>query len=608
MDEYKKNTLPSRKKKLIDTSMQYYNQKIAQQEIVLSEIKRQLKNMVFYRLLAFLGVVLPWFLGDLPLKYQLGLSVLFLILFFVLVKRNVKINAKKKFVETQLKLLENEKLCLDKNYQNNPTGEEFKESDHAYIFDLDIFGEGSLYQYITRAATLIGKQRLASWLSKPELDVRELKQRQNAVEELHALPDLRIEVQTNGLLSNEQPGDVQRVIDWVKGASHFKLKKHYRFLLTLIPVFAVVLTLLFYFGLIAGQVFSFLIALPLIIAAKHFKNTQETYKKLDQGFKAVAKFHSVFHEIEKQQFKSQKLREIQANAAGAHQALKELNQVISAFDQRLNLLVAIFMNMVLAWDLRCMVGLATWQEKHQGNTANWFEALAQFEALSSFATFQFNHQEETEFPTFNTSGSMEGKQLGHPFLQRENRVDNDFSIQDNSFAIITGANMAGKSTFLRTLGISIVLANAGSSIIAKSFDLQPIQIYSSMRTSDSLQKNESYFYTELLRLYHLVNRLAKGEKLFIILDEILKGTNSKDKAEGSYKFIRKILQLDAMGVIATHDLSLCEIEKEFPDHVTNLFFDVTIQGDDLSFDYKLRKGICSNMNATFLMKKMGITD
>jgi len=594
---------------LSQTPTQFYTNKTTSLNSKLKELKGKLRSFVLYRLLAFIGIIIPWWpLNFLDFNIQIVVSIVFIILFFILIKKNKKLNDQKRFLEQQLELLANEEKCLQKDYLNNETGEAFKENDHAYIFDLDIFGIGSLYQYITRASTQIGKQRLAHWLSKPQLDIDELKRRQEAIEELSNFNDLRLEVQTHGLLTEEKEGDVDRVIAWVKEEGKFDLKGWHRILLIVVPVFSIGVIISLSFGLISGQLFGVLICLPLIITGIYLKNTQETYKNLDKGFKAVAKFHDIFYNIENQRFNCDRLIEIQKNAVGAHQALTELNQVISAFDQRLNLLVAFFMNMVLAWDLKCMVSLAEWQKKYQGDTELWFDSLAQFEAISSLANFRYNHHKETIFPSFNSTGEMNAQGLGHPFLMQENRVDNDFSINNKNFAIITGANMAGKSTFLRTLGISIVLANAGSSIIAKSFNLQPIQIFSSMRTSDSLQKNESYFYTELLRLYHLVNRLAKGEKLFIILDEILKGTNSKDKAEGSYKFIKKILLLDAMGVIATHDLSLCEIEKEFPDRVSNLYFDVTIKDDDLSFDYKLRQGICSNMNATFLMKKMGITD
>ena len=191
-------------------------------------------------------------------------------------------------------------------------------------------------------------------------------------------------------------------------------------------------------------------------------------------------------------------------------------------------------------------------------------------------------------------------------LNPEVRVCNDFGLDQNGFSIVTGANMAGKSTFLRTLGVNLVLAQMGAPVVAQSFTFRPVPLFSSMRTTDALEDNASYFYAELRRLQILVERLESGQELFVILDEILKGTNSKDKAEGSRKFLEKLTRLPASGVIATHDLSLCVVADSSP-QVHNQFFDVTIGTEDLDFDYVLRDGVCANMNATFLMDKMGIT-
>lgn len=572
-------------------------------------VKSTLKKLVFLRLLVFMLIFTPWFfLSSLSVSNRVIISFVFVVFFFVLIKKNKKVADQKEYLLKLIAINVNEIQCVNKDYSANESGKNFIVDDHSYSNDLDVFGNGSLYQYITRAATNEGKKTLANWLSTPNLSIEKLVSRQQAIEELNQQVSWRQELQASGQLSEEQPGDVDDVIDWVKKPDNFKIYLWHKIMLILVPVYAVVVTFLLSVDLISGQEFTMYIFAPLIITGIYFKKTQESYKKLNKGFKSVAKFGLIFKKIEENNFESELLRTIKKNSAGASEALNELNSIIGAFDQRMNLLVAFFMNMYLAWDLRCMVNLAKWRLKYAGETKHWFESLGTLEALSSFGNYRYNHIDETVFPSFNNTGDVEGVGLGHPFLPKKDRVDNDFKVSYKNFAIITGANMAGKSTFLRTLGINIVLANAGGSVIAKSFSLKPIQIYSSMRTSDSLQKNESYFYTELKRLHGLVNLLANGEQLFIILDEILKGTNSKDKAEGSYKFIKKILQLDAMGVIATHDLSLCEIEKEFPSRVNNLFFDVSILGDDLSFDYLLRDGICSNMNATFLMQKMGITD
>ena len=220
------------------------------------------------------------------------------------------------------------------------------------------------------------------------------------------------------------------------------------------------------------------------------------------------------------------------------------------------------------------------------------------------ANFQYNHPEYT-FPKVQKQDAIiKSVGLGHPLLNSEKRIDNDFKIYDQEFFIVTGANMAGKSTFLRTVSLSIVMANVGLPVCAKVFEYSPIKLITSMRTSDSLADDESYFYSELKRLKFIVDTIDK-DGYFIILDEILKGTNSKDKAIGSKKFIEKLVTSKSTGIIATHDVSLCELATDFLE-IKNYYFDAEIINDELYFDYFFKKGVCKNMNASFLLKKMEI--
>ncbi len=236
--------------------------------------------------------------------------------------------------------------------------------------------------------------------------------------------------------------------------------------------------------------------------------------------------------------------------------------------------------------------------------------VAYFDAQNSLANFKFNH------PVFIFPEIKESKEiikainLGHPLLNTKKRIDNDFTINKEEFFIVTGANMAGKSTFLRTVSLSIVMANCGLPVCAERYQYQPIKLITSMRTTDSLTEDESYFYSELKRLKFIVDELDTevfGKEYFIILDEILKGTNSKDKAIGSKKFVEKLTKSKSTGIIATHDVSLCALEIDFSE-VKNYYFDAKINNNELYFDYTFKKGICKNMNASFLLQKMGIID
>ena len=288
--------------------------------------------------------------------------------------------------------------------------------------------------------------------------------------------------------------------------------------------------------------------------------------------------------------------------------IKKLSGIMAAFDYRLNILVGITLNIFFLWDIIQSIRLDNWKTKYAGYMNDWFVTLAHVDELNSFSGFAFSHPEST-VPTI-TDGTFEyeAQNVKHPFINPDVCIGNEISIIGwGSFQIITGANMAGKSTYLRTVGINLILAMTGAPVLADQFIFKPVDVYTGIKTSDSLQEGESYFFAELKRLETIIRLLEKGHKLFIILDEILRGTNSADKQKGSNSLIKQLIKLDASGMIATHDLSLGKLAEAFPDHVINKRFEVEITDNELVFDYKLKEGVSKNLNATFLMKKMGIT-
>jgi DNA mismatch repair ATPase MutS len=259
------------------------------------------------------------------------------------------------------------------------------------------------------------------------------------------------------------------------------------------------------------------------------------------------------------------------------------------------------------FNLHLLLKVEKWKKQNQENVLNWFEAIATFDAMSSLANFAYNNNQFI-YPDliFDNFGFI-AENLGHPLIDAEQRVVNDIKINGwNQFAIITGANMSGKSTFLRTIGANYILAMAGAPVCASKLSFYPIQIHSSIRTSDSLVKHESYFYAELKRLKQIIDELESGKKKLILLDEILKGTNSKDKQAGSIALIEQLLHYKSVGLFATHDLMLGELASRFPGQVNNLCFEIQIENDKMVIDYKLHPGVCKNLNATYLMKNMGI--
>ena len=291
----------------------------------------------------------------------------------------------------------------------------------------------------------------------------------------------------------------------------------------------------------------------------------------------------------------------------ASELLSDLTKMLDALDQRNNIIAYVFLNGSMLWELWQIMKIEHWREKYGLSLLGWIEAVGEFEAYSSLATFCFNNSSVNVFPEISEGDFyLKGEGVGHPLLRRDRCVANDVEISLNPcFMVVTGANMAGKSTYLRTVGVNFLLACVGASVCAKSMTVAPALLFTSLRTTDSLADNESYFFAELKRMKCIIDALRRGDKLFVILDEILKGTNSVDKQRGSLALVRQFVAMGASGIIATHDLLLGSLADALPRKVENFCFDADIVDNELVFAYKIRRGIARNMNACFLMKKMG---
>ena len=325
--------------------------------------------------------------------------------------------------------------------------------------------------------------------------------------------------------------------------------------------------------------------------------------------------------------------EIGGEQRKASLAISRLSKLMNELDQRNNVFMYVILNGLFFWELRQIMRIETWKEQYAHELPHWLSALGQMDALNSLATFAYNHPDysyptlldkadmiaakvnissntkkaDTENTGNNTRFMLRAKALGHPLMHRDRCVRNDIDMEKRPFfIIITGANMAGKSTYLRTIGINYLLACTGMPVCAEEMEAYPARLITSLRTSDSLTDNESYFFAELKRLKLIIDKLQSGEELFIILDEILKGTNSMDKQKGSFALIKQFMALQANGIIATHDLLLGTLIDLFPENICNYRFEADITDNELTFSYRLRPGVAQNMNACFLMKKMGI--
>ncbi|MBQ8442792.1 MAG: hypothetical protein IJX29_05460, partial [Bacteroides sp.] len=356
-----------------------------------------------------------------------------------------------------------------------------------------------------------------------------------------------------------------------------------------------------------GLVFcTFVIASSRLV--RRITRIQESYHKT---LKMLSTYAHLIELADKQAMESSLLvalkKEFESNQLKAPKVLGLLTKELDRLDLRNNLILYALLEGSMFWQLRQMLRIERWKQEHGKHLVQWLEALGQLDALCALGTFAFNHPEYT-YPVISENPFVfQAKDMGHPLMPRQQCVVNDADIpQRPYFLIITGANMAGKSTYLRTIGCNYLLACIGGPVCCSSLEIYPAHLMTSLRTSDSLANNESYFFAELKRLQQILERLKNGEEMFIILDEILKGTNSMDKQKGSFSLVKQLLRLRANGIIATHDLLLGELKQHFPNEISNYCFEADIQNDELTFSYKLREGVAQNMNACFLMQKMGI--
>lgn len=586
---------------------EFYNQEFAKSSKELNQLTLKLKGFVWYRLIVFLTIPLPFIFFGLNWWASIPVFIL-IILFFYLIKINVLLEKKRKKVAVINKITEDELLALKHSFLHFPDGKEFLDVDHFFAYDLDLFGKGSLFQFLNRTATRGGYLKLANWLKNPSTDEAQIYSKQKAVQELSKIPEWRLDFLAEGNLFEETEELSKEIMSWSETQLQFPNSDRIKWFLRIIPV----LTILAVIPVIFNDNYTFFTLLVLVqwlFLYLFWKRVTHYFRFFGRKSKLLQKYTQLLELIENEAFDSQLLKKLanKVKNPSAKEAFRQLRSHVKEFEYRQNMLVGFALNSLFMWDIRCMFRLWKWHNKYQHKLQDWLSVIAEMDALISVANFTNNHPEYI-FPKIQADGfNFETENMGHPLLDPLKRVDNSFAFSNYpKVLIVTGANMAGKSTFLRTLGVNLLLAEIGAPVCATSFTFTPILLYTNMRTTDSLLKDESYFYAELKRIKTVLDRLQNGERYFVILDEMLKGTNSIDKLNGSKELVRKMVQFGAVAVIATHDLKLSEMEKEIPEAVINKCFEIRIENDELNFDYKLSDGVTKTMNATFLMKKMGI--
>ncbi|OAV42729.1 hypothetical protein [Lewinella sp. 4G2] len=575
----------------------YYEDLRREQTALHDEARRAYDRFAIVRLvviLALLVVVVAAF-GH---SFLLGFIALpiFVVKAYFLVKKHDAMKRAAELARTRATLADREIGALNHDFRVFDGGDELLDPQHPYALDLDIFGPHSLFQFLNRTVTAPGRQLLAEALLSPQPEeVRALTQVQS--KDLAERPDWCIEFRTLGEGLEDSTGHQTRLREWLTREPVVKSGLD-RSLLYLIPILTVASLVGMFF--LTPWYLGALGFLPAILLFRKYSDaiaTEHAY---------TAKMGELLAQYGDLLGHAQTWEGVSEDLSGSVPALKKLSYYISQLDVRNNPF-AILVELGGAWSMQWLTKLDGWREDHREALPRWLDTIARVDAWVSWANLRFNHPEWVD-AEFSTEPVLRATGLGHPLLNPAGRVTNDIDMRtDGHIHLVTGSNMAGKSTWLRTVGINLVLAQAGAPVCARHLRQRPLQVWTSMRTQDDLSESTSSFYAELKRLQAIIKSVADREQhVFFLLDEILKGTNSRDRHTGSRALIRQLIRDSGAGIIATHDLELAALENEPGSRVENYAMEVQTRGDDLVFDYKLHPGVCTSFNATALMARMGI--
>ena len=603
----------------IEDIYSFYRTKKEDHQILLQNLKRRIHQVGTLRLLLITGMLITlWLCRDTELTVLTAITIVYLLFFLLLVVYHTKLHTKRTYEEGIIDLCENELKALDYDFSAFDGAAEQTDAQHSFSLDLDLFGENSLFQSANRTVTHIGREKIINRFLKSSDNKSEILEYQKGICEISNMHNFRHDFYVAGKTALKEKKDIMLLFS-NENDTQKKLSDNilYKIMIWLVPAIWVLIIAGNIFNLVSTSLIGIYLAISLLLANIPVKRIQKLYASANKTEGVLKTYSELMEQIEEEKFCSpilQYFKQMLENNqetrdrrfASASLAIKKLSRNIGALDQRFSFM-GIILNLLYMRDTRQAIKLESWKEKYSYKLIDWFDALGTFDMFSSFGTFAFNHPDYIYPAIADSYFEMKGKALGHPLIHRDKCVRNNIDIPGSKyFLIITGANMAGKSTYLRTVGVNFLFACMGLPVYAESLTVFPAHLVTSLRTADSLISNESYFFAELRRLKMIIDRLDEGEKLFIILDEILKGTNSVDKQKGSIALIKQLINKETCGIIATHDLLLGSLSDFFPDNVRNKRFEADINNDNLTFSYKIRDGIAQNMNATFLMKKMSI--
>ena len=591
---------------------EFYNTSIITIEQQLNILYKTRSRIAWLRFIIFIftcfGVYFLWNVG---LSAIIIAVIAGIALFLIAVSKDADNKAVIKNFETLLSINKDEIDYLNHNFYNKYDGKDLQPANHAYAKDLDVFGKASLFQYINRCNAEQAIQLLSQRLLTP-LDKENILQQQMAVKEISNKTNWWQQFRTHGIHQKITFDAEQRINKWLALKDEVYTNSGWKLFARIYPVITLSCVYLYLDDVLPSPLFSLLVLVFFLISLTISRKVQSIYLLLSRLEPIVFTLYNQLHYFEKENFNDaflitlqKQLKSLNSNSASA--SIKQLQNILSRFDVRLNAFAFILLNTFCLWDLWQVIALNEWKKANKALVPAWFNIIAGVEVIGSLATLNFNNPEWC-FPLItNEHFTLSGQAINHPLIPKQQSVANQFNLKGTAKVdLITGSNMAGKSTFLRSIGVNMILAYTGSAVNAKSLEVSVAELMSSMRIEDNLAENTSTFYAELKKLKSIIDAVNTNRNIFILLDEILRGTNSLDRHTGSKALIQQLIRKNAVAIIATHDIELSKLENDFPHAIKNYHFDVAVNNEKLFFDYKLKEGVCTSMNASLLMRQIGI--
>ena len=584
---------------------EFYSERIKELDEQYRCLKQRYNRIATFRLLIVIAAaIIAYMLWDNDWWQPSVVITIALAAFLRLVAISTTLKHELANLQTLLSINKEEIEALNGNYTHRYDGTILQPAHHAYAQDLDILGKASVFQYIHRTTSEQGHQLLAGWLLHPA-DKTTIEQRQQLAKALKDHTSWRQQLQAYGSVTPLTFSIQSALSIWLAQPHYFIRHAPWKYARLILPAISLSFLTLHIAGIVQAPLFYGMLFVFLVASGYISKLVTPQYHQLSKHITQMQTLAQSLQWIEKCPA-SLELPGLAGSTASGE--VRELKKILDRMDYRLNPPVFILLNIFLYWDLQQVLQLEQWKAQHKDKLNDWFNAIAQAETLSSLANVSFNHPGWT-FPAIRPDWfKLVCQEAGHPLIMPSKSVNNSFTMEGHpQLAFITGSNMAGKSTFLRTIGANLVLAMAGAPVCATRFETPVLNVMTSMRIADNLEESASTFYAELQKLKMVLDAVKlRHSRVFLLLDEILRGTNSLDRHTGSEALIRQLIREDAVAIIASHDLSLTKLQEEYPTAIHNYHFDVTITGNELNFDYKLKEGVCQTLNATLLMRKIGI--